>query len=78
MFPSVAEIKNFGSAGGIVGEIGDISVVIVAILSGSLGQAFFPTGVKGVRHCARDALGNWKTGRMFQDSSDDICEFLCC
>lgn len=77
MFPSAAEIKNFGFVGVIARKIRDIFFVVIAILSGSLGEALFPTEVKRVRHCAMGFVGRLEGGQMFQNSSDDICEFSC-
>ena len=76
MFPSAAEIRKSGSVGGIVRKIRDVSFVLVAIWSGSLGEAFFPTGVKRVRHCAKGFVGRLEGGRMFQILLM-ISEFLC-
>lgn len=74
---SAAEIRNFGSVGGIVRKIRVISFVIVAILSRSLGEAFFPSGIMRVRHCSMGLRS--KSGLRADDpnSDDGICEFLC-
>ncbi len=77
MFLSAAEIRNFGPVGGTVRKIRDISFVIVAILSGSLGEAFFPTGIKRVRHCAMGFRCKIGVRADVSSSSDGICEFLC-
>lgn len=77
MLLSAAETRNFGSVGGIVRKIRDISFVIVAILGRSFGEAFFPTGVKRVRHCAVGFRYKIGVRADVSNSSDGICEFLC-